>query len=134
MKIRIKTVSFDEKRRCAKALLKARVNGLPKFKVSSACRKFSKCMGRCRMNKQGKDHVDDWSTHKVNAWEYAVSNKYPIIDAAIIDIIIPNQPNLNNRNLIHNSILTGKRMHGRENVTLRSVLSGRTNIKEDLHG
>ena len=134
MKIRIKTISFDEKRRCAKALLKARTNGLPTFKVSSACRKFSKCMGRCRINKQGKDHVDDWSTHKVNAWEYVVSNKYPIIDAAIIDIIIPNQPNLNNRNLIHNSILTGKRMHGRENVTLRSVLSGRTNIKEDLHG
>lgn len=86
LNIRIQHTPFDEKRRCVKKILTEKVNGLPKFQTSSTCEHFSKCMVNARLNRQCTDHVDNWTTHKVNAFEYVVHNKYPLIKGESINI------------------------------------------------
>jgi len=127
MHIQINTVSFDEKRRCTKALLKDRVNGQPRFQASKSCESFSKCMARSRMNKTGKDHIDDWSTHKVNAFEYVVTNKYPLLKAAAIDVSISPDGNIidnviGNKEQKAEGLINGVGMHIPIRSSLRTVL------------
>ena len=87
-KVRIKTrpIRFDEKARTCKKFLKDTVNGLPRFVVSSACKKFPSAMKACKFNKTGTDHVDNWATHKVNAWEYFVVPEFPLQKAGMVCI------------------------------------------------
>jgi len=113
--IQSKHTPFDEKRRCVKALLKAKVNDRPKFIASSTCTQFSKCMSNVRMNRQGTDHVDNWATHTVNAFEYPVVHLYPIIKGESININIDeNKPDgkmkINNNRRSINSVLDRHRI------------------------
>jgi len=93
--IRTKNIGTnEEKRRTIKTVLKARVDGLPKIQVSSRCDKFSKAIAYSHLNRQGTDHNDDWSTHKVNAFEYVVCWLYPLLSGEMINISVDSLGNV----------------------------------------
>lgn len=91
LNIKLKYASFDEKRKCVKNLLKSTVEGRPQFQASVTCESFAKAMKMVRLNKQKTDHIDDWATHKVNAFEYGVSNLYPILKPEFIDVSVDSE-------------------------------------------
>lgn len=85
--IQTRFCDFDEKRRTVKKFLKNEVEvggrKSPQLIVNAEhCEQFCKAMEYCRLNKQGTDHVDDWTTHKVNSFEYIITNLFPITKAA----------------------------------------------------
>lgn len=85
--IKTRFCDFDEKRRTVKKFLKSEVEvegrRSPQFVVSGEnCEQFCRAMEHCRLNKQGTDHIDDWTTHKVNSFEYIITNLFPITKAA----------------------------------------------------
>lgn len=122
LSIQMHHTPFDEKRRCIKKLLKDKINGLPKFQASVSCEHFSKCMANVKMNRQGMDHTDNWTTHKVNAFEYVVHHLYPLIKGESINISISSDGNIeyNDKNATKNITMGGISIFG--GTTLRSIL------------
>ena len=102
--VRIKTrpIRFDEKARTCKKFLKDRVNEMPRFVISSNCTKFPTAVKACRFNKTGTDHVDNWATHKVNAWEYFVVHEFPLQKAGMV--CIAPEEEYNKRNDQHSTL------------------------------
>jgi len=86
--IHSRELSNDEKMRCMKSVLKTFISGKPQFNVSNepTCLEFAKCMKSVRLNKSRDDHIDDWTTHAVNAAEYGINYLFPIKKAAGVTV------------------------------------------------
>lgn len=82
--IKTRELTNDEKMKCVKTCLKRYINGRPQFNISNepTCLEFAKCMKNITLNKSGDDHVDNDSTHAVNAAEYGINYLFPRVKAA----------------------------------------------------
>ncbi len=96
--IKFRRVSFEEKRRTVKAVLRNKIKDKPKFSMSKPTDEnklgdFVNAMVNARLNKDFTDQVDDWTTHKVNEFEYVLINLFPLIRATgiIVNIDKPHE-------------------------------------------